>query len=177
MGPNRVKKPGEVYLATERLMDLFASVDGVLLVNDAYACLRGEDIRELLEACGATRSLQPVPVECHLSWEQLTKIRRTQGLERLTWERRIDDKTLRGLDALLGLLPSVGPAERRQRSALLWEASRMSRAVKAPERSKSSTHGAIRTRRKRPRSTPPSSNSSRKENGSPMQTATCSPQS
>ena len=39
-----------------------------------------------------------------------------------TWERTSDDKTLRGLDALLSLLPSVGPAERRQRSALLWEA-------------------------------------------------------
>ncbi len=121
-GYKAVKKPGELYLATERLKKLFASVDGVFLVNDAYACLRGEDIRELLEVCGATRSLQPVPVECHLSWRERTEIRRTQGLERSTWERRTDDKTLRGLDALLSLLPSVGPAERRQRSALLWKA-------------------------------------------------------
>ena len=33
-----------------------AGVDGVLLVNNAYTCLQGEGIRELLEACGATRS-------------------------------------------------------------------------------------------------------------------------
>ena len=121
-GSKSVKKPGEVYLATERLTKLFAGVDGVLLVNDAYACLRGEDIRELLEACGATRSLHSVPVECHLSWGERTEIRRTQGLERSKWERQIDDNTLRGLDALLSLLPSVGPAERLRRSALLWEA-------------------------------------------------------
>ena len=121
-GSKWVSEPGEVYVATERLKELFAGVDGILLVDDAYACLRGEDIRELLEACGATRSLQPVSVECHLSWEQRTEIRRNQGLERSTWEQPIADRTLRGLDALLRLLPSVGPAERRQRAALLWEA-------------------------------------------------------
>ena len=121
-GSKSVSKPGEVYLATERLKELFIGVDGVLLVNDAYACLQSEDIRKLLEACGAARSLQPVPVECHLSQEQRFEIRKNQGLERSTWEWPSDDKTLRGLDALLSLLPSVGPAERRQRSALLWEA-------------------------------------------------------
>ena len=84
-----VSEPGDVYLATERLKELFAGVDGILLVDDAYACLRGEDIRELLEACGATRSLQPVSVECHLSSEQRTEIRRDQGLERSTWEQPI----------------------------------------------------------------------------------------
>ena len=117
-----ISKPGEVYLATERLRELFAGVDGVLLVDSDYACLGGEGIRELLEACGATRSLRAVPVECHLPWEQLAEIRRNAGLERSTWERPIADMTLRGLYALLSLMPSVGLAERRQRATLLWEA-------------------------------------------------------
>ena len=121
-GSKSLSKPGKVYLATERLRELFAGVNGVPLVNDVYRCLRGEKIHELLEACGAARSLQPVSVRCHLSGEQLIKIRRTQGLERSTWNRPIADMTLRGLDALLSLLPSVGLAERRQRTALLWEA-------------------------------------------------------
>ena len=38
------------------------------------------------------------------------------------WEWPISDVTLRGLNALLSLLPSVGLAERQQRTALLWEA-------------------------------------------------------
>ena len=72
-GSQYVSKPGDVYLATERLKELFAGVSGVMLVDDSYSCLKGEDIRELLEACGATRYLQPVPVECQLSWEQRTR--------------------------------------------------------------------------------------------------------
>ena len=121
-GSKSVSKPGKVYRATERLRELFADVDGVLLVDDTYACLQGEKIRELLEACSVARSLQPVFVKCHLSWGQLTEIRRSQGLERATWGRPSADMTLRGLDALLSLLPSLGPTERRQRAALLWEA-------------------------------------------------------
>ena len=121
-GSKSISKPGNVYLATDRLKELFAGVDGVLLVNNAYTCLQGEGIRELLESCGATRYLQPVPVECHLSSEQLTEIRRKAGLERSSWDRRISDVTLRGLDALLNLLASIGLTERRQRAALLWEA-------------------------------------------------------
>ena len=121
-GPKSVSKPGQVYLATERLRELFHGVNGVLLVNNAYRCLRGEKIRELLEACSGARSLQPVSVKCHLSLEQRTEIRRNQGLERATREWPIADMTFRGLDALLSLLPKLGPTERRQRAALLWEA-------------------------------------------------------
>ena len=117
-----VSTPDDVYLATERLKELFAGVSGVMLVDDTYSCLKGEDIRELLEACGATRYLQPVPVECQLSWEQRTEIRRNTGLERSTWERPIVDVTLRGLEPLLSLLPKLEPLERKQRAALLWDA-------------------------------------------------------
>ncbi len=121
-GSQRVSKPGDVYLATERLKELFAGVAGVMLVDDSYSCLKGEDIRELLEACGATRYLQPVPVECQLSWEQRTEIRRNTGLERSTWERQIADVSLRGLEPLLSLLPTLEPRGRKQRAALLWDA-------------------------------------------------------
>lgn len=93
-----VSKPGKVYLATERLRELFDGVDGVLLVDGDYACLGGDRIRELLEACGATRSLRAVPVACDLSSEQLAKIRRNAGLERSTWTKPINDVALHGLD-------------------------------------------------------------------------------
>ena len=121
-GTKRVAKPGEVYLATERLKELFAGVTNVLLVDDSYTCLRGEDARELLEACGATRYLQRIPVVSDRSTEQLKKIRRDAGLERRTREDRIKDATLRGLDMFLNLLPQLEPEVRERKAALLWEA-------------------------------------------------------
>ncbi|HHM12707.1 MAG TPA: hypothetical protein ENJ16_04075, partial [Planctomycetaceae bacterium] len=112
-------RPGDVYLATERLTALLAGVDGVLFVDTSYACLRGEEIRGLLEACGATRYLCPIPTRCDLAEEQLIEVRRKAGLERATWgDRTIKDRSLRGLDALLRLLPQLQPEERRRRARL-----------------------------------------------------------
>ncbi len=121
-GSKAVVEPGGVYLATERLKELFAGVGGVLLVDDAFECLRGEAIRELLEACGATRYLQPVPVKSRLLGQEKKQIRRNAGLERCTWESPIADVSLRGLDALLSLMPKLEPLRRRRRARLLWEA-------------------------------------------------------
>jgi len=121
-GGRKMSKPGDLYLATERLKALFDSVPGVLLIDDTFANLRGEDVRELLEACGATRYLQPIPVSTDLSWEQKQEIRRKAGLERKSWELPIKDATLRGLSEFLTLLPHLEQEERRKRAAFLWEA-------------------------------------------------------
>ncbi len=115
-------KPGDVYLATERLKGLFADVRGVLIIDDDCACLRGEDVRELLEACGATPYLQPVPIDSCLSRDGLHEIRRHAGLDRMTWERPVADVKLRGLEEVLQLLPRLEPESRRIRAALLWDA-------------------------------------------------------
>ena len=120
-GAQYVSRPGDVYLATDRLKELFAGVEGVFLVDDAYTCLRGEDVRELLEACGATRYLQPIPIENDLTWEQRTEIRRNAGLERSS-RQHIADVTLRGLNALLDFLPRLEPEACRHRTGVLWEA-------------------------------------------------------
>ena len=121
-GSKRVSKPGKVYLATERLRELFAGVDGVLLVDGNYTCLGGDRVRELLEACGAARSLRMVSVQCELTRQQRAEIRRTAGLERTTWDRPIPDRTVHGLDGLLSLLQRVDPVERLRKATLLWEA-------------------------------------------------------
>jgi len=117
-----VSKPGAVYLATDRMKELFAGVPGVLRVDDRDPYLHGEDVRDLLEASGGTRYLQPIPVECTFSGEQKRDLRRSAGLERVTWERPISDVTLSGLDALLALIPKLPPSEQRQRTLLLWKA-------------------------------------------------------
>lgn len=114
--------PGSVYLATERLMKLFAGVKGVFFVDNRYECLRGEDIRKLLEACGATRYIQPVACENSLAYDELKTIRIKAGCENTTGYYPIQNWTLRGLDQLLNLLPQLDPQSRIKRATLLWEA-------------------------------------------------------
>jgi len=121
-GAKRWAKPDEVYLATERLRELFGGVSGVLLVDDSYECLKGEDVRDLLEACGATRYLQLVTADSNLTWKQRQEIRVAAGWESCTWDEPVQDHTLRGLDLLLSVLPRLDVENRRNRAALLWEA-------------------------------------------------------
>lgn len=117
----RMVKPGEVYLATERLTRLFAGVEGVLIVDDDYGCLMGEDIRELLEACGAVRYLRPIE-DASLAWEERRKLREQAGHADTSGQNdRVTDRMLVGLDRLLEVLSSLDPSERCQRASLLWE--------------------------------------------------------
>ena len=115
--------PENVYIATERLRELFAGINGVLLVDRDVPCLRGEPVRELLERSGAARYLQPVEVACDLSWEQLSEIRQREGLERSTWGTP-KDVGIRGLKALLGRFPALEVDARRRLAAGVWEALR-----------------------------------------------------
>jgi hypothetical protein len=121
-GAKKWAKPGAVYLATERLKELFEGVTGVLLVDDSYPCLKGEDVRKLLDACGATRYLQPVAVESNLTWKERHEMRVAEGCENCSCEGPVLDQTLRGLDLLLIVLPRLDVQNRRKRAALLWEA-------------------------------------------------------
>jgi len=117
----RMAKPGDVYLATERLSQLFAGVEGVLLVDDGYPCLKGEDVRELLEACVAVRHLRPVE-DRSLSWDEKARLRERVGHPETSYQNdRLADWSIVGLKALLAALPRLGPRERRERASLLWE--------------------------------------------------------
>ena len=123
-GDQNVSKPGEVYLATERLKGLFAGVAGVMLVDDSYSCLKGEDIRELLEACGVTRGLTPESVKCELTPADLRRLRTKAGHKAMTWGDPPKDHTLRGLAELIAFLPRLDVEKKRERTKLLWDALR-----------------------------------------------------
>lgn len=121
-GSDCVSRPGDVYLATERLKELFAGVPNVILVDDSYACLRGEDIRDLLEACGATRYLQPVSIAAAFTWEQRREMRVAAGCESSSGGETLEDYTLRGLGELLAAFPGFDLETKKRKAALLWEA-------------------------------------------------------
>jgi hypothetical protein len=121
-GKGYVAKPGDIYLATDRLKQLFAGVSDVLIVDDAYDCLRGEGMRELLEACGALRYPRPVEAPDVLTWIERQELRRQSGHEATSGiNDRIVDWLLQGFDDLVKTLPALPPEERAKRARLIWE--------------------------------------------------------
>src|SRR5262245_16083009 len=58
-GSKSMSKPGGVYLATERLKNLFGGVAGVLLVDYGHSCLRGEDVRSYWRLVGSHDTCSP----------------------------------------------------------------------------------------------------------------------
>jgi len=114
-------KPSSVYVATERLKGLFAGVPHLQLVDDTYACLRGEDVRDLLEACGAVRYLRPID-DYSLSWEERKNLRIQAGHAESSGQNdKITDWTVGGLKDFLDRLPGIETTQRRERAGLLWE--------------------------------------------------------
>lgn len=121
-GTDYVSKPGEVYIATDRLKALFAGVPDVFVVDDNYECLRGETVRELLEACGALRYPRPVQASNTLTWEERRELRRQSGHEETSGQNDVViDWELLGVEALLDLLPTLSQEQRAERARLLWE--------------------------------------------------------
>lgn len=117
-----IAKPQEVYIATERLQELFAGVPDVLIVNNKYDCLRGEDVRDLLVSCGASRYLLRQATPSSLESSDKLQIRRDAGLERASWDSSPEDFTVRGLPQLLEYLPTLEHEEAQARAELLWDA-------------------------------------------------------
>ena len=121
-GEEYLDKPKNVYLPTDRLKQLFSGVSGVMIVDDSYDCLRGEAIRELLEACGAVRYPRPVEVPNALSYDERRELRRQAGHEQTSGiNDHVDDWELQGFDKLIDLLSTLGPEERAERARLIWE--------------------------------------------------------
>ena len=50
-------------------------------LDDRCECLRGQEVRKLLEACGATAYLKPMPIEPDFSFDELRRMRK--GMARL----------------------------------------------------------------------------------------------
>lgn len=122
-GKGYVAKPGSIYIATDRLKQLFVGVSDVFIVDDGYACLRGEEMRELLEACGALRYPRPekAPDESHWS-DRLKALRVGAGhAETSGYSDRVEDWTLQGFEDLLDHLPKLTPEQRIERARLIWE--------------------------------------------------------
>lgn len=94
-----------------------------MIVDDDYPCLRGEDVRELLEACGALRYPRPVPAPSESYWsDRLKELRVRAGhAETSGYSDSVEDWLLQGFEGLLAHLPQLNPEQRAERARLLWE--------------------------------------------------------
>jgi hypothetical protein len=101
---------------------LFAGVSDILLVDDSYDCLRGENLRELLEACGAVRYPRPVEAPSALNHSERANMRKQAGHENTSGRNdRVHDWTLLGFDTLIKVLPTLDREDRIKRGSLIWE--------------------------------------------------------
>lgn len=114
--------PEGLYLPSECLKSLFAGIEGIQLVDLNRGGQEYDAQRELLRACGAAEHLIPVPVEADFSEKELREMRRRAGWETNTGSPSIADQTLRGLDAVLKVLPTLPSSEAAALSRQLWEA-------------------------------------------------------
>ncbi len=121
-GKGDVAKPGNVYIATERLKQLFDGVSDVTIVDDAYPSLKGEEVRDLLEACGALRCPRPLAAPNALSDKERLELRRAAGHEETSGVNdQVTDWLLLGFDKLIEMLPTLSREQRAERGRLLWE--------------------------------------------------------
>jgi hypothetical protein len=104
------------------MKELFEGVAGVLIANDSLQALHGEGVRELMEACGASRYLVRTPTSTRFDRDTLAEMRRDAGWADSRGGERISDVTIRGLDALLEVLAHMPPEKAAARARVLWEA-------------------------------------------------------
>lgn len=121
-GKRFICTPGQVYLAAARMTNLFEGVKGVYLLDTSVECLRGEKVRDMLDAAGATRILRTESYASDLTESERLAARRAAGWEGASTEQRIQDVDVAGLEELLELLPTLSTERCTDRARLLWEA-------------------------------------------------------
>jgi hypothetical protein len=122
-GGGYVGKPEDTYFATERLRNLYAGVPGVLFVDTEYTCLLGDEMRELLEACGALRHPRPEKAPHEPYWSaRLSELRQKAGHPETSGQNDdVQDWVLQGFQSLLDLLPKLSQQQRIERASLIWD--------------------------------------------------------
>ena len=118
----RFTRPEQVYLATARLKSLYSEIAGVYLVDEECSCLRGDDVRKLLEECGAVRYMRPKSNDSlSKDYDKLQELRKKAGRERTSWRNdAVEDQTLEGLDDLLATFSELAIEDRQLKAGQLW---------------------------------------------------------
>jgi hypothetical protein len=121
-GAKRVlARPSITVLATERLKELLSGIPGALVVDDREKCLQGQEVRDLLESCGATRHLRLVEAP-EIDWKEKSALREKAGHAATSGQNdRVNDFALSGLKEIIAKLATLDLAGQRRQSEFLWE--------------------------------------------------------
>lgn len=120
-GQTQFVRPGDAYMATERLKSLFSGVPDVLIVDSSRDYLRGEDMRNVLRAVQTPVNLVLSEVEPSLTDKCKQELRRQEQWGNITREVSVKDYTLRGLTPLLNIMTTLSEEQASERSELLWQ--------------------------------------------------------
>ena len=116
--------PNEIYLATERLKTLFLEVTGIKMVDDRDGALVGDQARDLLESCGASRGLRPVSESPRWAAHDgfLRQLREENGHAETSGRNdTVVDWALPDIDQVLEQLPRLDEEMRREKARCIWE--------------------------------------------------------
>jgi len=120
-GPPVLARPGNTVLPTDRLKELLADIPGALIVDDQQACLRGQDVRDLLETCGTTRHLRLITAP-EIDWQAKRALREKAGHADTSGQNdRVNNLTLSGLQEIIAKLGTLDLESRRRLAKFLWE--------------------------------------------------------
>lgn len=116
-------KPGEAYIATERLKPLFAGIAGVWFINDACGCLRGDSAVKLLKECGAHETFALKDKNrWDFSHQELKEWREeSEQPDSSGITDSVSDWEITGLGFILGKLRECDIDSRKQSAQLLWD--------------------------------------------------------
>ncbi|MBL8256435.1 MAG: DUF3883 domain-containing protein [Pseudoxanthomonas mexicana] len=114
--------PSSTYIATDRMKRLFAGIEDIFVVDDDYDCLRGEDVRNVLVASGASRYLRPEEIRNSLTFAERRELQIASGYPRSSYRTDTDqDWAIKGFDRIIALLPCLSIECRLERAKLIWE--------------------------------------------------------
>ncbi len=114
-------RPAATVLATDRLKELLAGIPDAFIVDDRQECLRGNDVRELLELCGTTRHLRLVTAP-EIDEKTKRALREKTGHPETSGQKdRIINQTLFGLENIIAKLGKIDLDSRRRHAKLLWQ--------------------------------------------------------
>jgi uncharacterized protein DUF3883 len=119
-GEVRFLKPEVVYRPTQRMKAAFTGVKAVWFVDDRLTGLRGESVRELLQACGVHDVLRTTQCKSALTWRDKQELRRKRWNQHYTRDRIEGERDSAEVAEFLNLLSKLTKEAAQERAIEFW---------------------------------------------------------
>lgn len=120
-GEKQFVTPESAYRTTQRIKTVFNGIGDVLLTDDSTGALRGEAVRDLLQACGCLDVLRTRACDDSLTWEEKEELRIMRGNNTYTWHQVNKEADCPELGVLVETFATLTPAEAQSKASELWK--------------------------------------------------------